>query len=126
MIYFRGECLVWALYFCLGLILKKDETAYLIFGLISVFWFFIYGPWAILTAIELVVGYSSSKMIKGNAAEAKTKSSIGDSLRAKVHTKTGEIAERAYAYIARKEYEALKPHQKRISAFSCMVKSIKL
>lgn len=43
--------------FFIGLLVEEEETAFGIILVITIIWAFIFGPWAIATFIELLVGY---------------------------------------------------------------------
>ncbi len=56
------------LFVCIGLGLGlfgfEKETAGTCIVVISVLWFFVWGPWAVATFIELVIGYSLASSFK--------------------------------------------------------------
>lgn len=48
----------------IGSMLKEESVAITSILVITVIWAFVYGPWAIATLIELIVGYSLAKSMK--------------------------------------------------------------
>jgi len=44
--------------FFIGLLVEDEETAFGIILVITIIWAFMFGPWAVATFIELIVGYS--------------------------------------------------------------------
>lgn len=48
----------------IGSLLKEESVAITSILVITVIWAFVYGPWAIATFIELIVGYGFAKNIK--------------------------------------------------------------
>ncbi len=50
--------------FVIGLFTKSGEVAYPVYGLIAIVWFFVWGPYAVLAFIELVLGDYLARRIK--------------------------------------------------------------
>jgi hypothetical protein len=48
----------------IGFILKDFKIAMVVIVAISICWAFVFGPWALATFIELMVGYAVGKIIK--------------------------------------------------------------
>ena len=49
--------------FIIGILLKNFKVAMLVIALISLCWAFVYGPWALATFVELMVGYAVAKVV---------------------------------------------------------------
>ncbi len=60
LVYFVVFCVVG---FIVGVVFKDLKLALAAMVVISVCWAFVYGPWALATFIELVLGYAVAKVI---------------------------------------------------------------
>jgi len=50
--------------FFVGVIIEEEKVAMMLIIALSGLWAFIFGPWAIATFIELLIGYGLAKSIK--------------------------------------------------------------
>ncbi len=51
--------------FVIGLLVPNQATAMVLIIVISIAWFFVWGPWAIAAFIEQIVGYAVGAKIRG-------------------------------------------------------------
>ena len=47
--------------FVIGIVLNNSKIAMTVIGVITIGWAFAFGPWALATLIELMVGYAVGK-----------------------------------------------------------------
>lgn len=48
----------------IGFVIDDVKNAIVVISVLSIAWIFVYGPWAIATFIELILGYSLVKKLK--------------------------------------------------------------